>query len=124
VAHERRAADDLHAIRSFIYRMNGVFKKTAPLSHARDRSHQRARFWERGASCLHLRLPLHALDKGFFCFPEVDVSIPFLPGMIALPERPFQRYKYQEMVYAGKRYTASELGKQHQHHQKGLQRSG
>ena len=26
-------------------------------------------------------------DRGFFCFPEVDVNIPFLPGMLASVQR-------------------------------------
>jgi len=37
------------------------------------------------------------------------VSIPFLPGMIAFARKAIPEYKYQEMVYTGKRLTADEL---------------
>jgi enoyl-CoA hydratase/carnithine racemase len=52
-------------------------------------------------------------DKGFFCFPEVDVSIPFLPGMIAFSRKAIPEYKYQEIVYTGRRITAPELEEHH-----------
>ena len=47
-------------------------------------------------------------DRGYFCFPEVDLGIPFLPGMLALLKRAIPLYKVEELVYTGKRVTAQE----------------
>jgi Delta3-Delta2-enoyl-CoA isomerase len=47
-------------------------------------------------------------DRGFFCFPEVDLGIPFLPGMIALIQKAIPRQTFQEFQLTGKRATAEE----------------
>ena len=52
-------------------------------------------------------------DKGFFCFPEVDLSIPFLPGMIAFVKKAIPYYRFNEMKLTGRRVTASELSADH-----------
>ncbi len=52
-------------------------------------------------------------DKGFFCFPEVDISIPFLPGMIEFVRKAIPEYKFNEMILTGKRVTAQELEDSH-----------
>ena len=36
-------------------------------------------------------------DRGFFCFPEVDLGIPFLPGMIALMNKAMPSQVFDEM---------------------------
>lgn len=48
-------------------------------------------------------------DRGFFCFPEVDLGIPFLPGMVevvrkAVPEPAFTRW-----ILEGRRVTGPEM---------------
>ncbi|MEO1562132.1 MAG: enoyl-CoA hydratase/isomerase family protein [Pseudomonadota bacterium] len=48
-------------------------------------------------------------DRGYFCFPEVDVSIPLLPGMIAFVEKKIPRHLMNDMVLTGRRLTADEL---------------
>jgi len=52
-------------------------------------------------------------DRGFLCFPEVDLAIPFLPYMDALIKRTFPTQKVFEAQLTGKRYTATELEKIH-----------
>jgi len=48
-------------------------------------------------------------DRGFFCFPEVDIHIPFLPGMDALIKKALPAPLALEAQLTGKRYTAAEL---------------
>jgi Delta3-Delta2-enoyl-CoA isomerase len=48
-------------------------------------------------------------DRGFFCFPEVDINIPFMPGMDALIRKAFPGSLLLEAQLTGKRYAAQEL---------------
>jgi len=48
-------------------------------------------------------------DRGFFCFPEVDVSIPFLPGMIAFVRKAVPEYFFNQMLLSGQRMSATDL---------------
>ena len=50
-------------------------------------------------------------DRGFLCFPEVDLNIPFLPYMDALIKRMMPMHKVMEAELTGKRFTAAELEK-------------
>lgn len=52
-------------------------------------------------------------DRGYFCFPEVDINIPFLPGMLAQMKKAIPYYKLEELVYSGKRATGRELEECH-----------
>jgi Delta3-Delta2-enoyl-CoA isomerase len=47
-------------------------------------------------------------DRGWACFPEMDINIPFLPGMIALCEHGLGSRLFREMAWSAKRYTGPE----------------
>jgi enoyl-CoA hydratase/carnithine racemase len=47
-------------------------------------------------------------DRGWICLPEVDIGIPVGPVFTAISKRALPMYKFEEMQYTGKRYTAQE----------------
>jgi enoyl-CoA hydratase/carnithine racemase len=50
-------------------------------------------------------------DRGYFCFPEVEIGIPFLPSEITFIKRFIPHHLFQEMIFSGSRYGAADLEK-------------
>jgi enoyl-CoA hydratase/carnithine racemase len=50
-------------------------------------------------------------DRGFFCFPEVNIGIPFRLGMNAFMKKAIPLHLLSQMEFTGNRYTAAELEK-------------
>lgn len=48
-------------------------------------------------------------DKGFFCFPEVNIGIPFRWGMNAFVKKAIPLHILSRMQFTGNRYAAPEL---------------
>lgn len=47
-------------------------------------------------------------DRGYFCLPEVDISIPFTPGMSALIQARLPQPVQHEAMTTGRRYGGSD----------------
>ena len=47
-------------------------------------------------------------DRGWVCFPEMDINLPFLPGMIAICEHGLGKRLFREMAWSAKRYGGTE----------------
>lgn len=48
-------------------------------------------------------------ERGYLCFPEVDINIPFMPGMDAIMRKALPGPLVIEAQLTGRRYTAVEL---------------
>jgi enoyl-CoA hydratase/carnithine racemase len=109
----RLAEKDFKSIREFLYGLNEIFKRLLlypmPVIAAVN-GHAVA-----GGAILACACDFRFMraDKGFFFFSEVDVGIPFLPGMQAFCRKAVPEYKFGEMMYTGKRYFASDMEAHH-----------
>ncbi len=48
-------------------------------------------------------------DRGYVCFPEVDLGIPFLPGLTDVITKAFPQKSFSQMILTGKKYSAKEM---------------
>jgi enoyl-CoA hydratase/carnithine racemase len=106
---DKQQKNDLQAMKDFMYRMNDLFKKILlypmPVIAAIN-----GHVYANGAifSCA-CDFRFMRSDSGFFCFPEVDISIPFLPGMIAWVKKAMPEHLFYDLKLSGRRVTAKEL---------------
>ena len=47
-------------------------------------------------------------DRGYFCFPEVDLKLRFRPGMLALIQRRLSPAAFRDALLTGTRYSGAE----------------
>ena len=104
---------DVNVTKSFFYLLNKLFRKTLnyPLiTIAAMNGHAFAggAIWSCAFDFRFMRS-----DRGFFCLPEADLGIPFLPGMIKLLRKAIPNHVMEEMVYTGIRLTAEQCVEHH-----------
>ena len=104
---------DFDSIKSFMYGMNTIFKRILFMPVPVIAAINGHAFGNGAMLACTCDFRFMKKDKGFFCFPEVDISIPFLPGMIAFVRKAIPEYKFNEMILSGKRVGAQELQDSH-----------
>ncbi|MBN1534750.1 MAG: enoyl-CoA hydratase/isomerase family protein [Spirochaetes bacterium] len=109
----RKQENDLDSIKKFMYSMNNVFKTILLYPMPVIAAINGHAFGNGAIIACACDFRFMKSDKGFFCFPEVDISIPFLPSMIAWVKKAIPYYKFMELKLTGKRATAPELERDH-----------
>jgi len=104
---------DFDSIKSFMYGMNGIFKRILFMPVPVIAAINGHAFGNGAMLACTCDFRFMKKDRGFFCFPEVDISIPFLPGMIHFVRKAIPEYKFNEMILSGKRVGAQELEDNH-----------
>jgi Delta3-Delta2-enoyl-CoA isomerase len=105
--------NDLALAKDFFYLLNRMFKRIAtyPLvTVAGISGHAFA-----GGAIMSCAFDFRFMrsDRGYFCFPEVDLGIPFLPGMNELLKKAMPMHMVAYMIYTGARLTADQCVDHH-----------
>lgn len=106
-------AGKIDEVKQFLYRQNDMFKRIATCPMITIASLSGHAFAGGAILACAFDFRLMRSDRGFFCFPEVDLGIPFLPGMLELLKSAIPLYKMDEMQYLGSRLTAEECEAHH-----------
>jgi len=104
---------DLDGAKNYFYLLNKLFKRTLTYPMITIAAITGHAFGAGAIYSCAFDFRFMRSDRGFFCLPEVDLGIPFLPGMNALLKKAIPAYKLEEMQYTGKRMTAEECEKHH-----------
>ncbi len=106
-------ANDRQPVNDFILGMNEVFKKLLTMPIPTIAAINGHAFGNGSILSCACDFRFMRSDKGFFCFPEVNLGIPFRNGMNAFLKKAVPMYKLVEMQLTGNRYTAPELEAHH-----------
>jgi len=107
------ARNDLQGIKDFMYGLNRLFKRMLLYPMPVIAAMNGHVFGDGSIMACACDFRFMKADRGFFCFPEIDIDIPFLPGMLAITQKAIPNHKLQELILTGKRAGAPELEKGH-----------
>ncbi len=110
---QRFEAKDFDSIKAFMYGMNTVFKRLLLMPVPVIAAINGHAFGNGAMLSCACDFRFMKKDRGYFCFPEVDINIPFLPGMIAFVRKAIPEYKFNEYKLTGKKVSAVELFEHH-----------
>jgi enoyl-CoA hydratase/carnithine racemase len=107
------ARNDLQGIRDIMYGLNRIFNRILLYPMPVIAAINGHAFGDGTIMACACDFRFMKADRGFFCFPEIDINIPFLPGMQAIIRKAIPYYKLEELVFSGKRTGAVELETHH-----------
>jgi enoyl-CoA hydratase/carnithine racemase len=107
------ADNNRDGIKDFMYGLNRIFKRILLYPMPVIAAINGHTFGDGSIMACACDFRFMKADRGFFCFPEIDINIPFLPGMLAITEKAIPQHKLQEIVFTGKRISAPELEESH-----------
>lgn len=100
-------------VKQFMYAMNEVFKKLLLYPVPVIAAINGHAFGNGALLACTCDFRMMNEKRGYFCFPEVDLGIPFLPSMTAFSRKAIPEYVLNEMILTGKRATAQDLVQNH-----------
>ena len=106
-------ANDTKAIVAFCYKLNSLLKRLLLYPMATIAAINGHAFAGGAIMCCCFDFRFMRSDRGFFCFPEVDLGIPFWPGMVAMVRKAMPQYILDELYYLGRRLTGKECEENH-----------
>jgi enoyl-CoA hydratase/carnithine racemase len=106
-------AGRVDVLKSFLYQMNDVFRRLLLFPMPTIAAINGHAFAGGAITSCCYDFRFMRSDRGYFCFPEVDIHIPFLPGMIAICRKAIPAALFEELYYTGKRAVAEELQRHH-----------
>jgi enoyl-CoA hydratase/carnithine racemase len=104
---------DYQSIRDFIYGLNKIFTRILLYPVPVIAAINGHAFGNGSIMSCACDFRFMRQDRGFFCFPEVNLGIPFRNGMNAMIKKAVPMYKLLEMQFSGNRYSATELALHH-----------
>jgi enoyl-CoA hydratase/carnithine racemase len=107
------AKNELQEIRDFLYGLNRIFERILLYPMPIIAAINGHAFGDGSIMACACDFRFMKADRGYFCFPEIDIGIPFLPGMLAIVRKAVPGHKLEELVFSGKRAVARELEAAH-----------
>ena len=105
--------NETQAIKDFMYELNRMFKRILTIPVPVIAAMNGHAFGDGAILFCNCDFRFMRSDRGFFCFPEVDINIPFLPGMLAMMKKAIPYHKLEDLVYSGRRVSGKELEECH-----------
>ncbi|HDP26079.1 MAG TPA: enoyl-CoA hydratase/isomerase family protein [Deltaproteobacteria bacterium] len=101
-------AGETDQIKAFCYRLNELYRRILLFPMPTIAAISGHAFAGGAILCCCFDFRFMRSDRGFFCFPEVDLGIPFWPSMVALVKKVIPSYLLDELYFLGSRITGAQ----------------